>query len=940
MASGDQVASDQQHPGIGKLVDQCYQPLSAPPLSQTFNSSKLRSLVDGTSPQASWRSDIETQLNQLESNAEIVKLQEQVQQAQHALVDAVNGIVQGVTQQQAATPSNANGLNFDAQSAFELLQSRLQAASSAVQDLTSQLGSKQNAYDLLQDRLQAASTAVQDLSTRLGSGQVEWASVADGLQRVLNGTVRQTLDYVANASREEALVALQTSLGVAAANAQDWAQHLDSAQTTAAVALLFTMTTTSLLLAMNNARRVPAFDDLPLRYNSAQIGAYFSRRRPLVFARLVQVAFMSSKFAFSLALDYARGKLQQNELVRARQLRELITSLGAAAIKVGQGLSIRPDILSVAYLAELQLLQDRVPAFDTKQAYQFLEQSLQRPPSVVFSYISPEPVAAASLGQVYKAVLRDTGETVAVKVQRPNVLESVALDLYIIRILFSWIQRIPRVKSNLVDVMESWAFRFFDELDYVQEAENAMLFAEQMKILENITVPRVFPQYTTRKVLTTAWVDGEKLSESNASDVAPLVTTMLNCYLIQLLETGFLHADPHPGNLLRTQDGKLCVLDFGLMTEVTEDQRYTLVEYIAHLLNSDFDKVPYDLMKLGFIPNDKINPEEAAEVAPILGAVIGQFMRGGGAASIDVDAITRDLSALSDTYTFIIPPWFALILRAFGTLEGLGLRADPTYSITKECYPYLSKRLLTDDNPRIRAALRYFLYKGQERLDVNRVKELAFNFQRFAEASKTLAPTDSSVRTTGPVIDQWSQQALQLLFAREGSYLQDLLLQEAVRATDALSRGALAQSWQVFGTLAAQSPLAVVQSLVARSPPEPGTWPIFLPGIVAGKVPYAQLTEEDQEALRTVQGLWEILQPELQRPRPNPTSGWDARTLSQQLFPLVAGLVPGAGLLGLRFLRLLVERQALRLADDLDRGLQTQELPDTTSPAFRRRVTY
>jgi aarF domain-containing kinase len=229
------------------------------------------------------------------------------------------------------------------------------------------------------------------------------------------------------------------------------------------------------------------------------------------------------------------------------------------------------------------------------------------------------------------------------------------------------------------------------------QGKNAIQFSKNMKSLPNVKVPGVYLEYTCRKVLTCEWVNGEKLSESNAADLLPLVTTALNCYLVQLLETGFLHADPHPGNLLRTPDGHLCVLDFGLMTEVTEDQRYTLVEYISHVVNSDYPRVAEDLVRLGFVPPELADPRKTAAVAPQLGRIMGQLIQGGGARKINVQQLTEDLVNISKDYVFVIPPYFALILRAFSVLEGIGLDADPDYSIVDECYPYLSKRLLTDD---------------------------------------------------------------------------------------------------------------------------------------------------------------------------------------------------------------------------------------------------
>lgn len=187
----------------------------------------------------------------------------------------------------------------------------------------------------------------------------------------------------------------------------------------------------------------------------------------------------------------------------------------------------------------------------------------------MFEEISPVPIAAASLGQVYKAKIRGSGDEVAVKVQRPGVLEMVALDLVLMRQgieisakLFPDLAR----SDGLLPVLDEWATKFFREMDYRKEAVTMLQFKSDLACLEGIMVPNAYAELTTRRVIVTQWIDGEKLSESRAEDVRELCTTLLNAYLIQLLDTGLLHADPHPGNLIRTPDGKICILDYGALS--------------------------------------------------------------------------------------------------------------------------------------------------------------------------------------------------------------------------------------------------------------------------------------------------------------------------------------------------------------------------------------
>mmetsp|Transcript_58445 Transcript_58445/g.186321 ORF Transcript_58445/g.186321 Transcript_58445/m.186321 type:complete len:551 (+) Transcript_58445:644-2296(+) len=394
-------------------------------------------------------------------------------------------------------------------------------------------------------------------------------------------------------------------------------------------------------------------DELPHVYNPDQIAQYWARRPLKVAKRAGEVVGLSTIPSLAMLKDFVAGNLSATDTKRAKELKDLITRLGPVCIKVGQTASIRVDLLPTTYIEELKTLQDKVPPFPNDMAFAQIERELGRPLNEVFSEISQEPVAAASLGQVYKGKLRGIegrpeGMQVAIKVQRPNVLKLVSLDVHVLRGIMIMASSIPQMTSDLVAVLDDWAIRFFEEMDYVKEAENTMRFAEDMKGLEGIMVPSVYPELCTREVLVTEWIEGEKLSESQADDVRQLVSTMLNSYLIQLLDTGFLHADPHPGNLLRTPDGKICVLDFGLMTEVTEDRRIALVEFIAHLSIEDYEAVALDLVKLGFVP-EKME-HSISDIVPILGEVMQQITQGGGAGKINLDLMIKDMEELANDY--------------------------------------------------------------------------------------------------------------------------------------------------------------------------------------------------------------------------------------------------------------------------------------------------
>ena len=244
-------------------------------------------------------------------------------------------------------------------------------------------------------------------------------------------------------------------------------------------------------------------DVLPTVYNPARLEAYFSKRPGAVFTRVWQVAYASSSFLFGVLFDYVTGSSDDVEVKRAAQLRNTIVSLGPFFIKLGQALSIRPDILSPRAMVELQQLCDKVPCFDSALAMRTIEEELGRPPSEIFSKMTAEPVAAASLGQVYKATLAETGEEVAVKVQRPFVLETVSLDLHLVRNIGLFIRNFPTITSRLdiVSILDEFANNFYQELDYNLECQNGIRVAEDMKRLPMVVIPKNYPTYTARRLV-------------------------------------------------------------------------------------------------------------------------------------------------------------------------------------------------------------------------------------------------------------------------------------------------------------------------------------------------------------------------------------------------------------------------------------------------------
>lgn len=246
-------------------------------------------------------------------------------------------------------------------------------------------------------------------------------------------------------------------------------------------------------------------------------------------------------------LLFESGKIAESEMKRGRELAQLLTVLGPTFIKVGQSLSIRTDLLSPAYIRGLETLQDQVPAFDTVTARQILETEWGRPVSDILIDLPNQPVAAASLGQVYKAKLKSTGKDVAIKVQRPAITEQIALDMYLLRRFAAFVKPVFKLNTDTVGTVDAWGLGFVDELDYLQEAANAQFFSAAIAntpLKEVVFAPAAINEYSTRSVLVTEWVEGERLDRSSNRDVTVLCSIAMNTYLTMLLELGLLHCDP------------------------------------------------------------------------------------------------------------------------------------------------------------------------------------------------------------------------------------------------------------------------------------------------------------------------------------------------------------------------------------------------------------
>ncbi|MEL6319597.1 MAG: AarF/ABC1/UbiB kinase family protein [Cyanobacteria bacterium J06626_14] len=456
------------------------------------------------------------------------------------------------------------------------------------------------------------------------------------------------------------------------------------------------------------------FQDSPetQRYDYQAIARHY-RVRPLkVIARALVIIWSFAGVVIGLQFDRWRNASDQQFLKRAAQLRETLTHLGPTYIKIGQALSTRADLIRKDFLEELTKLQDQLPPFPTPLAFSIIEDELDRSIDEVYSEISSVPVAAASLGQVYKAKLFN-GDDVAVKVQRPNLMPKLTLDLYLLRWAAGWIA--PYLPLNLGHdltlIVDEFGTKLFEEVDYLHEGRNAERFAANFQNNPRVKVPSIYWRFSNHHVLTLEWIDGCKLTDIKrikqaGLDSDQLIEIGVTSGLQQLLEFGFFHADPHPGNLFAMPDGRMAYIDFGMMDLLSEETKGYLVDSVVHLINKEYDQLARDFVNLGFLTED-------TDITPIIPALEAVFDKaiGESVGDFNFKTITDDFSELVYQYPFRVPAKFALIIRSLVTQEGLALSINPSFKIVEVAYPYVARRLLTEETPEFRRRLIEILFK-------------------------------------------------------------------------------------------------------------------------------------------------------------------------------------------------------------------------------------
>lgn len=420
-------------------------------------------------------------------------------------------------------------------------------------------------------------------------------------------------------------------------------------------------------------RRTGGRSRLARRRRLAQIVAVLSRHG---------FGYLLGRISLGSVVPFHKGMLghaaSDEPYTRPDHLRMALEELGTTAIKFGQILSTRSDLLAPAYVDELAKLRDRVPPVPTAATRRVIEEEFGRPVEAVFARFDDAPLAAASIGQVHAARL-STGEEVVVKVQKPGVAEQVEVEL---RLLLD-LARVAQDRSELarrydfMAIAEEFAWTLRGELDYEREGRNADTFRQQFAGNPDVVVPRIYWPQTTGRVLTMQRLTGVKIDDLDGLrrirvDPHTLAVRSANLVLTQMFEHGFYHADPHPGNFLVLEGGVIVVLDFGMVGHISGVMKLDLLDLMAAVVVGDADRAVDAFEALGIAGVEANRVVLARDIGHLLDRYLGRPL-----AELRINEITEEIFAVVRRHGLQLPAELVLLMKTLAMNEGVGRRLDP-----------------------------------------------------------------------------------------------------------------------------------------------------------------------------------------------------------------------------------------------------------------------
>ncbi|HHD62905.1 MAG TPA: AarF/ABC1/UbiB kinase family protein, partial [Desulfobulbaceae bacterium] len=410
------------------------------------------------------------------------------------------------------------------------------------------------------------------------------------------------------------------------------------------------------------------------------------------FDDLVDRLHIDQYLESGLQMINRKPREQVQRLSRPERLRMVMEELGPTFVKLGQLLSTRPDFIPPEYLAELARLQDEVPPFSYKHVVEIFEEEMGRKPDDLFSFFDQTPLAAASIGQVHRARLTDDSEVV-VKVQRPGIENTIAVDLEILAHIAGLMEEhLEEVQGHRpTAVVHEFARSLSREIDFSIELTNIQRFARQFEGNADIYVPLVYPKLSSERILVLEYIEGIKANDIQSlheygCDAKVIAERGANLVMEQIFVHGFFHSDPHPGNILVMENNIICFIDFGQMGRLSLKDREEFTDFVLNLVAGNERKVTNGVLKLtiqyGAVDRDRLTRD--------LGDLMDQYLYK-ALGEISAERILQDLLDLVTRHGLSLRPNLYMMLKALSTVEGVGLQLDPDLELITLARPFMQK---------------------------------------------------------------------------------------------------------------------------------------------------------------------------------------------------------------------------------------------------------
>ncbi len=436
----------------------------------------------------------------------------------------------------------------------------------------------------------------------------------------------------------------------------------------------------------------------------------FAKYHQAEYERMIREAEFGVEDMSPPASDNEQHAMSAQEFEEYRELgrwlRTKLFNLGPTFIKIGQTMSTRADLVPLPTMLELTSLQEEVQATPYDVARATIIRDLGKAPEELFAEFDSKPIAAASLSQAYKARLHD-GREVVLKVQRPNLTQLISRDVETLGAVADEVMRYPSMcrHTDWPSLIEEFAKTTFEEIDYIREGRNADRFRNNFRGNERIYIPRIIWKMTGRRVLTIEYVPGARITDVNALeelsiDRTELTAVGVNFYLKQLLEDGFFHADPHPGNMRIMPDGRVGIFDFGMVGRVQPHLKQAMANAFMHVVKREYRHIVDDFVEMGFLDPAADRDALCEELTPILEARFNE-----GITRVRFRKVLFDFSDVVYRYPFKLPSDFTYIMRALLTLEGVAITINPEFNFVDAAFPFAQKLIWKEGGASIRQAI-------------------------------------------------------------------------------------------------------------------------------------------------------------------------------------------------------------------------------------------